>query len=71
MKSGDTVRLIGIPSDLHEDAVTVFEKCLGRTFVIDHFNDAGWAGLVFDSVTGSRYETIWVAPAYLEPVSWN
>src|SRR5215510_8941346 len=38
MKAGDTVRLIGIPPNLPEYADlqtrTLFEKCLGQTFVI-------------------------------------
>jgi len=38
MKSGDTVKLIGIPSNLRDDGDlqtrTLFEKCLGQSFVV-------------------------------------
>jgi hypothetical protein len=66
MKIGDTVRLIGIPSGLHEETVAVFQQCLGHTFVVDHFNEIGWAALVVDSVTRSPCETVWVEPKCLE-----
>jgi len=38
MKPGDTAKLIGIPPNVRDDAElqtrTVFEKCLGQSFVI-------------------------------------
>jgi hypothetical protein len=38
MKAGDTVKLIGIPPNLQDDkdlqTRTLFEKCLGRSFVV-------------------------------------
>jgi hypothetical protein len=38
MKTGDTVTLVGIPPNLQDDKElqtrTLFEKCLGRSFVI-------------------------------------
>jgi hypothetical protein len=68
MKIGDSVRLTGIPSNLHEDTAAVFERCLGHKFVVDHFNKVGSAALVIDSVTGSLNETIWVEQRYLESV---
>jgi hypothetical protein len=38
MKAGDTVMLIGIPPDVRDDGVlqtrTLFEKCLGQSFVV-------------------------------------
>jgi hypothetical protein len=38
MKAGDTAKLIGIPPDANDDerfkSRTLFEKCLGQSFVI-------------------------------------
>ena len=38
MKAGDTAKLIAIPPDAHDDGQlqtrTLFEKCLGQSFVI-------------------------------------
>jgi hypothetical protein len=77
MKAGDTVKLIGIPPGLQDDedlqTRTLFEKCLGQTFVV----------IAVESVEGlsnplakldvghvlqeeSWKHTIWVEPEYLE-----
>jgi hypothetical protein len=68
MKVGDSIRLVRILSDVHEDTAPVLQLCLGHTFIVDHFNETGCAGLVVDSVTGSQHETVWIAPTYLEKV---
>jgi hypothetical protein len=54
---------------LHEETLAVFWQCIGHTFVIDHFNDIGWAALVVGSVTGRPTETIWVDPRHLEKIT--
>ncbi len=76
MKIGDTVRLIGIPPDVHDDGElqtrTLFEKCLGRTFTIGGLETV--EGLPHKLVrldvgrvlgVASYLETIWVEPKYL------
>jgi hypothetical protein len=74
VKTGDKVRLIGIPADVPEGDAALptkkrFQQCLGHVFVITAFNEIGWAEIEITSVTGSVSETIWVEPEFLEPVS--
>ena len=77
MKAGDSVRLIGIPPDLNDDAElqtkTLFEKCLGRSFLIDEMETVEGlpqqlAKLDVGHVLGhpSYLHTIWVEEEYLE-----
>jgi hypothetical protein len=77
MKPGDTVKLIGVPPNLRDDkdlpTRTLFEKCVGRSFVI----------VALESIEGVPYplvqldvrhvlgedpwkHTIWVEPEYLQ-----
>ena len=76
VKAGDTVRLIGIPASLRdvEDLNTsaLFEKCLGRTFVVDGLEQVDGlpyplARLDVGNVLGEERwkHTIWVEPEYL------
>ena len=73
MKVGSLVRLNGIPDGLEDypdlPTKSTFEKCVGRTFVIAAFNDAGMAELGMGSVTGNAGEKIWVRPEFLDLVS--
>jgi hypothetical protein len=74
VKTGDTVRLIGVPANVPEGDAALptkarFQQCLGREFVIAGFNEIGWAELEIHSVTGSEGETIWVEPEFLELLS--
>ena len=77
MKAGDTVRLIGIPPDVHDDGDlrtrTLFEKCLGQSFVIsavESFNGVPFplAKIDVGHVLGRRpwEHTLWVEGKYLE-----
>jgi hypothetical protein len=70
VKIGSKVRLIGIPDGLPDNpdlpTKSVFEKCVGREFVIAGFNEIGMAELYVESVTGSVGETIWVEIEFLE-----
>lgn len=74
MRTGDTVRLLRLPSDLPKGddllpTAATFQKCVGRTFVIIGFNEIGWAEIDIESVTRSVGETIWIEPELLEVVS--
>ncbi len=74
MKTGDPVRLIGVPAGVPEGDAALptrqrFEQCLGHMFVITGFNEIGMAELIIESVTGSIGETIWVEPDFLELLS--
>lgn len=73
------MRVIGIPPDARDDAElqtrALFEKCLGKVFVIDGFEHV--EGLPCEllrldvgHVVGkaSYMETIWVEAQYVEPV---
>jgi hypothetical protein len=77
LKIGDTVRLIGIPPDCHNDAKfqthELFEKCMGRTFTVAGLETVD--GLPYPLVrldvghvlgSASYLETIWVEPEYLQ-----
>ncbi|MFY9843640.1 MAG: hypothetical protein WA718_05610 [Terriglobales bacterium] len=77
MKTGDKVRLIGIPPDAHDDEElatrTLFEKCLGRTFTVAGFETV--EGLPYRLVQldvghilgqDPHLQTIWVEPEYLQ-----
>ena len=78
MQVGDSVKLIGVPPDLRDDedlkTKTLFEKCLGRTFVVKAIDTID--GLPHPMVElhvghvegGEDFEqSIWVEPQYLEP----
>ena len=77
MKSGDTVKLIGIPPTLRDDGDlptrTLFEKCLGQSFVVvamEYFKDVPFllAKLDVGHVVGEEpwKQTIWVEQEYLQ-----
>jgi len=77
MKTGDTVKLIGIPLNLPEHADlqtrTLFEKCLGQTFVVLGLEDVEGlpyplARLDVGHAIGEENwkHTIWVEPKYLQ-----
>ena len=74
MKIGDTVRLIGMPANLavgdaESPTRAVFERCIGHEFIVDDFNEIGWAELVIESITGSPGEKIWVEAEFLKVMS--
>lgn len=77
MKVGDTAKLSGIPPDVHDGEElktrTLFEKCLGRSFVIsavESFEGVPFplaridVGHVIGKEPGEH--TIWVEREYLE-----
>lgn len=77
MKPGDIVKLIGIPPNLHDDSKlqtrTLFEKCLGQSFVIaavESFEGVPFplARIEVGHVVGKKSweHTIWVEREYLE-----
>ena len=78
MKSGDTANLIGIPPNLHEgdealQTRTLFEKCLGKSFVIaavEFFEGVPFplARIDVGHVIGKEpwEHTIWVEREYLD-----
>ena len=77
MKAGDTVKLIGIPPNLRDDedlkTRTLFEKCLGQSFVIVEVESVEGvpyplAKLDVGHVLGNESweHTIWVEPEYLQ-----
>ena len=77
MKAGDIVKLIAIPRDAHDDAElktrTLFEKCLGQSFVISAVESLEGvpfplARIDVGHVLGKEpwEHTIWVEREYLE-----
>ena len=77
MKAGDVAKLIGIPPSLHDDEEfqtrTLFEKCLGQSFVIDaveSFDGVPFSLARIDvgHVIGKEpwEHTIWIEGEYLE-----
>jgi len=78
MKAGDSIKLVGIPPDLPDDAEfqtqALFQKCLGRSFVIsaiESFEGVLFplAGIDVGHVIGKEpwEHTIWVQLEYLRP----
>jgi hypothetical protein len=76
VKAGDTVRLIGIPSDIKDDREmhtrSLFEKCVGRTFPIAALETVDGlpeplVRLDVGHILGepSCMHTIWVEPRHL------
>ncbi len=76
MKIGDIVKLIGIPSNLKDDAELetrlLFEECLGRSFsIVDPKPVAGLSGQLVQLDVGhvlkkpDYTDSIWVEPEYL------
>lgn len=76
MKIGDTVTLIGIPSNLKDDTElqtrSLFEKCLGRSFPVVDIKPV--EGLTYQLVQldvghvlgkAEYLDSIWVEPEYL------
>jgi hypothetical protein len=79
MRAGDKVKLIGVPPGLRDadglDTRTLFEKCLGLTFVVAEMETVEGvpyplAKLYVGHVLGEPEHThsIWVEPEYLEIV---
>jgi len=77
MKAGDTAKLIAIPPDAHDDGQlqtrTLFEKCLGQSFVIsavESFDGVPFplARIDVGHVVGKQAweHTVWVERQYLE-----
>jgi len=77
MKSGDIAKLIGIPPNVRDDAElqtrTLFEKCLGQSFVIaevESLDDVPFplARIDVGRVIGKKpwEHTIWVEREYLQ-----
>jgi len=77
MKAGDTAKLIGIPPNMRDDEElqtrTLFEKCLGQSFVIaavESFEGVPFpmARIDVGHVIGKEpwKHTVWVEPEYLE-----
>ena len=79
MRVGDTVKLIGVPPGLRDDedlpTKTLFEKCIGRTFIVKSIDTID--GLTHPMIElhvghvegGPDFEqSIWVEPEYLERV---
>jgi hypothetical protein len=77
VKSGDIVRLVGIPSDARDDKElqtrTLFEKCLGQTFLVAEMEtveglNQQLAKLDVGHILGepSHRHTIWVEEEYLQ-----
>jgi len=77
MKAGETVKLIGIPANVRDDAEfqtrTLFEKCLGQSFVIaavESFEGVPFALARIDvgHIIGKEpwEHTIWVEREYLQ-----
>jgi hypothetical protein len=77
MKAGDAVTLVGIPPNVRDDEEfqtrTLFQKCLGRSFVIsavESFEGVPFplAGLDVGDIIGKEpwEHTIWVELEYLQ-----
>ncbi|HXO43889.1 MAG TPA: hypothetical protein VN846_00340 [Candidatus Cybelea sp.] len=72
MRVDDKVVLIGIPRDLEDPAaVSVFEHCLGKEFIVTAITNDGNAELQIEAVTGTSDDKIYVAPRFLKIVSKN
>lgn len=79
MKAGDKVKLIGIPPGLKDEddlpTLTLFEKCLGRSFVVSGMETVEGlphplAKLDVGHMLGKQAweHSIWVEPEYLQVV---
>jgi hypothetical protein len=77
MKAGDTVTVIGIPPNLRDEedmqTRTLFEKCLGQSFVVAEVESIegapySFAKLDVGHILGEEpwMHTIWVEPEYLK-----
>ena len=77
MKAGDAVTLVGIPANIHDDEElqtrALFQKCLGRSFVIaavESFDGVPFSLARIDvgHVLGKEpwEHTIWVEQEYLQ-----
>jgi len=84
MNSGENVRLIGVPADVHDDVDeglptrTLFEKCPGQVFRVEKVElpeglEIALACLRIGHVLGTEpyMHTIWVEAGYLETVTRN
>jgi hypothetical protein len=74
-KVGDFVRVVKIPTDLHDaariDTPEVFKRALEKTFRVEGFNELGHLKLVVAERHPSQdtYEsdTIWIEPQFVIP----
>jgi hypothetical protein len=74
---GDLIRVVKIPSDLHDAAgigtPEVFRRALGRTFRVEGFDEHGHLELVVAESKASEdwyaSDTIWIEPEFVEKVS--
>ena len=83
IRVGDRIRVTGIPPDVRDyeenpaddeelETKTVFERCLGRTFVIDDFDEVRVELLVGRVMGRPRYEqSIWLESQYVQLVRRN
>jgi hypothetical protein len=79
MKTGDKVRLIGIPPGLEDfpayadvpalPTKSTFERCLGHEFIVSAIVEKERAELPIGSVTGNPKEKIYVDTKFLELIS--
>ena len=64
---GDTVKVVGIPPNLHDAAgigtPDVFRKAVGKTFRVEALGEYGHLELI---ISGS--DTIWIEPEFVEAV---
>jgi hypothetical protein len=59
MRVGDKVRLIGIPPDLEDPAaISVFDHCLGREFIVTAITGDEHAELQVEAVTGTSDDKV-------------
>jgi hypothetical protein len=76
-KVGDLIRVVRIPTDLHDAAgigtPEVFQRALGKTFRIEGFDEHGHLELVVAEHKASREhfasDTIWIEPEFVEKVT--
>jgi hypothetical protein len=67
MRVGDKVLLIGIPPDIEDSAaISVFERCLGKKFIVTAITGDGHAELQVEAVTGTSDDKIYVPPRFLK-----
>jgi hypothetical protein len=76
-KVGDLIRVVKIPSDLHDAAgigtPEVFQRVLGKTFRVEGLGEYGHLELVVAEHKASQdtytSDTIWIEPEFVEKVS--
>jgi hypothetical protein len=76
---GDKVRVILVPPYLYtdnpvdKDTARFFERCLGKTFRVEDFDEYGqlelWVMEDGSQAPDSLAHTIWIEPEYAEPTT--